>query len=258
MDDLRLNADGIPRFYSHPTYVHSDPTTGITFRAEEGDWRSVATTTRSHAPYGGPGGAQLFYMEGELFTLSVFAPLLATGSDGGINSVGSGQSNGGGAHDAGVTATTEIDIETSSDNDDGAAGAHTRGVPPGVVWVDFDYLGPEDGSETQPFNLLAEGVAAVLAGGSINLKAASSEETITVSKAMTITAVGGTVRVGDALAVRDVTINRVCADESGRPPRRGSFRAGLDRVVQRRPGPGLPERLGSLERQRTAVYMDVP
>ena len=75
------------------------------------------------------------------------------------------------------------------------------------MWVDFDYLGPEDGSETQPFNLFTEGVSGVDAGGTINLKPATSSEALTVSKAMTITAVGGTARIGDASAIRDVTIN---------------------------------------------------
>ena len=75
------------------------------------------------------------------------------------------------------------------------------------MWVGFDYLGPEDGSQTQPFNLFAEGVSGVDAGGTINLKPATSSETLTVSKAMTLTAVGGTARIGDGTAIRDVTIN---------------------------------------------------
>lgn len=64
------------------------------------------------------------------------------------------------------------------------------------VWVDFTYSGPEAGTFSQPFNTLAEGAAAVLAGGQVKIKAGTTNETPTITKAMTLNAVGGQVRVG--------------------------------------------------------------
>lgn len=73
------------------------------------------------------------------------------------------------------------------------------GVPPLTeVWVDFAYSGAELGTETHPFNTLAEGIAAVLEGGTIYVKAGSTSETAEISKEVTIEAVGGDVTIGAA------------------------------------------------------------
>jgi hypothetical protein len=67
----------------------------------------------------------------------------------------------------------------------------------GPVWVDFNYtVGIEDGSYALPYDTLAKGVSAVPSGGTIAVKPGSSPETMTISKPMTITAVGGPASVG--------------------------------------------------------------
>lgn len=70
-----------------------------------------------------------------------------------------------------------------------------------TVWVDFAYSGVEDGSSSQPYNTLREGLAAVNLGGTIKIKGNTAEnttdETATITTAMTLTAENGTVRLGD-------------------------------------------------------------
>ena len=63
-------------------------------------------------------------------------------------------------------------------------------------WVDFAYGGFENGSFANPFNTLAEGLNAVPRGGILNFKPGSSRETATISKRMTMRAVGGPVTLG--------------------------------------------------------------
>jgi hypothetical protein len=65
-----------------------------------------------------------------------------------------------------------------------------------MIWVDFAHTGTEDGSFGRPYNTLAEGTAAVLVGGVLNIKSGSSGETMTITKAMTINASGGSVTIG--------------------------------------------------------------
>ncbi len=64
------------------------------------------------------------------------------------------------------------------------------------VWVDFDYVGPEDGSYGRPFNTLTEAVSAAPASGTIGIRAGSTSETPTISDPVTILACGGTVTIG--------------------------------------------------------------
>lgn len=72
-------------------------------------------------------------------------------------------------------------------------------TPLALVWVNFAYIGTELGTQAQPFNTLAEGVAAVATGGTIKLvgpQASSAKSRLT--KAMRLEAVGGLVRLGIA------------------------------------------------------------
>jgi hypothetical protein len=62
----------------------------------------------------------------------------------------------------------------------------------GPVWVDFNYIGLfQVGTFDFPFPTLAQGINAVSTGGTIALKPGLSQETMTISKSMIITAVGG-------------------------------------------------------------------
>jgi hypothetical protein len=67
----------------------------------------------------------------------------------------------------------------------------------GPVWVDFNYTGIfQFGTYDLPYSTLALGVSAVASGGTIYIKPGLSHETMTISKPMTLTAVGGAATIG--------------------------------------------------------------
>jgi len=69
----------------------------------------------------------------------------------------------------------------------------------GPVWVDFTYSNPFGsyfGTYSDPYNTIASGISAVATGGTIAIKPGSSTETPTISKPMTITAIGGDATIG--------------------------------------------------------------
>jgi subtilase family serine protease len=68
----------------------------------------------------------------------------------------------------------------------------------GAVWVDFNYTGStQDGNYDTPFKTLSAGVTAVPSNGTIAIKTAgSSSQTMTISKPMTVMAVGGPATIG--------------------------------------------------------------
>ena len=69
---------------------------------------------------------------------------------------------------------------------------------PAAVWVDFSYGGPiQNGQFATPYFSLAQAIAAVPSGGIILVKGGGyTLELPTITKAMTITTVGGSVNVG--------------------------------------------------------------
>lgn len=69
---------------------------------------------------------------------------------------------------------------------------------PAQVWVDFSYSGgTRAGTYRQPYITMANGVASVLNNGTVKLKGPhSSAETITISKPITVKAIGGAVTIG--------------------------------------------------------------
>jgi hypothetical protein len=67
----------------------------------------------------------------------------------------------------------------------------------GPVWVDFNYGGIfQFGSFVNPYKTFAGGVSAVAPGGLIEIKSSNSTETNTYTKAMTVLAIGGPVKIG--------------------------------------------------------------
>lgn len=66
-----------------------------------------------------------------------------------------------------------------------------------MAWVDFLHAGSELGTEGSPFNTLAEAIAALLDGGTIQIKPGNSIETMRITKPMRIEASGGAVRIGN-------------------------------------------------------------
>jgi hypothetical protein len=70
-------------------------------------------------------------------------------------------------------------------------------VHPQERWVDFNYTGGvEMGTFTAPFNTLSEGVTSVFPRGTIKIKSGARNETLTISKALTLEAFGGPVIIG--------------------------------------------------------------
>lgn len=67
---------------------------------------------------------------------------------------------------------------------------------PQAYWVDFAYQGTEEGTFDQPYNTLAEAVAAASDGEAVFIKPGSSPETLTITTALTIMAPSGTVAIG--------------------------------------------------------------
>lgn len=69
-----------------------------------------------------------------------------------------------------------------------------------AVWVDFDYTGTEKGTFDEPFNSLTEegeAIDTVESGGDIIIKESCTDETPTITKAMTIWAYDGAATIGE-------------------------------------------------------------
>ena len=69
-------------------------------------------------------------------------------------------------------------------------------ISDGEMWVDFFYFGFENGTFQNPFNTLAEGVSAAAHGGTLKIKAGATAERPTITKRLTVQAIGGPVTIG--------------------------------------------------------------
>lgn len=84
-----------------------------------------------------------------------------------------------------------VDVTLSGEGFDPALGVS------GEVWVDFSHSGTEEGTLALPFDSVSEGMDFVQPGGMLHLSAGTTSETLTLSKQVSIDALGGTVRIGD-------------------------------------------------------------
>ena len=75
------------------------------------------------------------------------------------------------------------------------AGAQQQ-IDPSHVWVDFSFTGTQFGTETNPFQTLAAGVAAASNQAIVDIKPGTVDEAPTIVKPLTMRAVGGTVTLG--------------------------------------------------------------
>ncbi len=82
-----------------------------------------------------------------------------------------------------------------------------------IVHVDFTYTGTELGTESQPYNTLAEAINAVSSGGTVIIKAGTTSETLTIDKNVTIQSSGGTATIG-AADVSDISMITPYVNES--------------------------------------------
>ncbi len=76
----------------------------------------------------------------------------------------------------------------------GQPGSGDAGNP--MVYIDFAYEGPQNGSQDEPYVSLADGIAAVSDLGTLRIAAGSSGETPTIDTALSIESTGGLVRLG--------------------------------------------------------------
>lgn len=101
---------------------------------------------------------------------------------------------------AGLTSTVFNNIDGNADGELSLAELLEVSVGPvGMlepVYVDFSYTKTEAGTNSAPFNTLAEGAAFVLPGGTVYLEGGSSGETLTITRSMTITTTGGSAIIG--------------------------------------------------------------
>ncbi|MCH8203616.1 MAG: prepilin-type N-terminal cleavage/methylation domain-containing protein [Candidatus Hydrogenedentes bacterium] len=64
------------------------------------------------------------------------------------------------------------------------------------IFVDFDYVGRQAGTESEPYSSLAEGIAGVSVGGIMRIGPGNTAETPTFAKQMRVEALSGTVVLG--------------------------------------------------------------
>ena len=67
---------------------------------------------------------------------------------------------------------------------------------PLTKWVQFDFSGLGTGAETNPYTTVQEAVTDVSSNGTIKIQTGDTSELISITKAVTIEAVNGTVRIG--------------------------------------------------------------
>jgi hypothetical protein len=96
------------------------------------------------------------------------------------------------------TFTAQVNAGTFTDN---VANANTasnvlsRGYNLAQIWVDTGYFGTELGTQAQPFNTLAEGIAGVAASGTLKVKGNTAEHP-RITKALRLEANTAPTRIG--------------------------------------------------------------
>jgi subtilase family serine protease len=95
-------------------------------------------------------------------------------------------------------SSTGYDLCTGWGSPNGTSTINALEKYAGPIFVDFNStISPQNGKYTNPFNTLAGGIGAVANNGTIIIKTAgSTSETPTISKPMSITAIGGTAIIG--------------------------------------------------------------
>lgn len=70
------------------------------------------------------------------------------------------------------------------------------GAPLQTAYVNFNYTGTENGSQSNPFNTLAEGLAAVVSDGTVRIAPGDTNETPTINQNVTLEATGVSAQIG--------------------------------------------------------------
>ena len=69
------------------------------------------------------------------------------------------------------------------------------------AWVDFSFVSLEDGSQSNPFDSLAEALQVLEAEGTVQVVSGSSHEILTIDQALTLSAPSGLVKIGDTTSL---------------------------------------------------------
>ena len=77
-----------------------------------------------------------------------------------------------------IMSASIASVETPQADDINGLIALYGGTVTSVIWVDFSYAGAEFGTESQPYNTLAEAINAVSSGGTVKIKASTTSKTI--------------------------------------------------------------------------------
>jgi hypothetical protein len=99
-------------------------------------------------------------------------------------------------------------------NPNTASNVLSRSYNPTQVWVDMAYVGTELGTQAQPFNTLAEGIAAVAVSGTIKARG-NTAETPRITKALRLEANTAPARIGASQGLH--ALNQTDADGDGLP-----------------------------------------
>ncbi len=217
-EDMIAPVDAFPVLYEHPTYIASDPSSGLAPLAESGSWTAASCVTLPHDETAPNDEAQPVYIEAELRSLSVFAPLdaaLANGTGSTENGTGGGTSeNESGEITLGGEETFTSGGPLSEGGEsliDGPGGGGQTSLmlgPGDPVWVDFGESGYEDGTEENPYNLFAEGVWVAAVNGSDSvlidrrtpIYRSGESGSYNPPHTISVEAVNGPVRIGESTA----------------------------------------------------------
>jgi M6 family metalloprotease-like protein len=93
----------------------------------------------------------------------------------------------------GVTTPTRLHVFPFTS---GAGSITVEWLTDGDTWVDFSYTGPMNGTFSSPYNTLTQASNAGSRGGTINIKAGSTSETVVLTNKQTILSYGGPATIG--------------------------------------------------------------
>jgi len=219
--DLVNDVDDIPILYEHPTYIDSDTQSGLTPLAETGAWTLVSCITLPYDERAPEDTAYPAYLEAELRSLSVFAPLtgVISSETSQAENESEGEPTGGGTNETeigeitlGETVTSGTPLTEGGEgllDDPNGGGQMSILLGPGdPVWVDFGESGYEDGTQENPFNRFIEGLYVAALNGSDTVMIdrqtpiyrSGESGTYSLPNPVSIQAANGPVRIGEATA----------------------------------------------------------
>jgi subtilisin family serine protease len=116
---------------------------------------------------------------------------------------------GNGSFSIAIAAGTATDLAGHADAGAGPGAAVTIVNPTAPVYVDFGWVGTESGSETEPFNTLAEGLATTPYAGTVHIFSGSAAGPFLIDQRVRLEAHGGLVRLGESSGGSPQALDRI-------------------------------------------------